>query len=668
MRFYGCPAEEGGAGGASGGYGAVGAEVVAGGESKEFRVYTGNSHRNVRDLEVWGGVGQHSLAFERIYNSRYANPTRWLGQAGWRHSYQWEFAWSYYGLIITYPDGSEIKYVDNYDGTWRSTAAVTDRLVNSGDNFTLKTQHGWQYHILRQSSGYYSYTFKMTGFSDAYDNYYGFSYDGSNRLTNVTEQAGRSLTLNYGTNGYLTNVVASDGRKVTFAYGTFTGNQGDTYTVLTNAAYGDATSATYTYTQQHNYTLPLLATADDPRHPGAAVKVGNTYNTSPGAAWGFIWKQYNPVNSNAVATLTNEMVTFHTGGVSDYRFQGYWGQDPGSQPSLRVDSYLQTNAWFYDNNNSGYLTRSQNPFQRETFYTNSTHGNLTGITHPNGDWEAITRNSREQVLTHRNRLGYWTTNTLDSRNRITRIDHPDGSYETFTYNTNSQVLTHRLRSGGTNTYGYGTNGLLLAATNALGAVTTFGYNTNDLPSHVTNALGQVTVTTYNERGLPTKVTHPDNNWIGFGYDAYGNKTSQTNELGKVWTWAYNERRQIISAVDPLNRTNSTHYNELGQPVRTVSPRGITNAFGYDLERRLSSVTNAWGTSDAAVERYEYDAVGNRTNRVDALGQSWKAYYNNLNQVTNVTDPLGNVTSFTYDTAGNKLTERRPDGGDEPVGV
>jgi hypothetical protein len=135
-----------------------------------------------------------------------------------------------------------------------------------------------------------------------------------------------------------------------FTWFTFTGNQSETYTVLTNAA--------YTYTQTQDYADPVILTADDPRF-GGHTKLKITYNDHVWAPNGFIQTEINPVSGATISALTNEMVTFANGGVSDYRFQGYWGADPGSQPSLRVDSFAQTNAWFYDNTTTGFLSMSR---------------------------------------------------------------------------------------------------------------------------------------------------------------------------------------------------------------------------------------------------------------------------------------------------------------------
>src|SRR6266436_7811630 len=58
-----------------------------------FSAATSNEYRDVTDLEVWGGVGEHQLKWTRWANSRYIAGPKYFGQGqNWRHSYQWELA------------------------------------------------------------------------------------------------------------------------------------------------------------------------------------------------------------------------------------------------------------------------------------------------------------------------------------------------------------------------------------------------------------------------------------------------------------------------------------------------------------------------------------------------------------------------------------------------
>jgi RHS repeat-associated protein len=54
--------------------------------------------------------------------------------------------------------------------------------------------------------------------------------------------------------------------------------------------------------------------------------------------------------------------------------------------------------------------------------------------------------------------------------------------------------------------------------------------------------------------------------------------------------------------------------------------------------------------------------GNVITNMDARGKAWVFEYDNRDRRISSKDPLGNLTQWTYDVAGNRTTEIRPDGG------
>src|SRR4051794_9515296 len=58
-----------------------------------FNTYTGNVHREIKDLELFAGVGETFLKWVRYGNSRASNPKKPFGGAhNWRHEYEFEMA------------------------------------------------------------------------------------------------------------------------------------------------------------------------------------------------------------------------------------------------------------------------------------------------------------------------------------------------------------------------------------------------------------------------------------------------------------------------------------------------------------------------------------------------------------------------------------------------
>ena len=93
-----------------GGFGGNSYAISPGGAGS-LSIYVGGVHREVKDLEVWGGVGEHQLVFSRHYNGRFnSGSSQYFGVNNWRHSYQWEMADNGNDLDIFYPDGTRNKF------------------------------------------------------------------------------------------------------------------------------------------------------------------------------------------------------------------------------------------------------------------------------------------------------------------------------------------------------------------------------------------------------------------------------------------------------------------------------------------------------------------------------------------------------------------------------
>jgi len=135
---------------------------------------------------------------------------------------------------------------------------------------------------------------------------------------------------------------------------------------------------------------------------------------------------------------------------------------------------------------------------------------------------------------------------------------------------------------------------------------------------------------------------------------------------------------------------STSYNRDSDELITsiVDPLDRTTAFTYDGNNNditlgnLTSVIDAYGTSEAAETQYSYDsnfnkvdeivdptnqaadnswqfpinpANGNVTEFIDPMNRTWQFGYNSAGQVTSLTDPLNNITQFGYNPTTGDLT-------------
>jgi len=119
---------------------------------------------------------------------------------------------------------------------------------------------------------------------------------------------------------------------------------------------------------------------------------------------------------------------------------------------------------------------------------------------------------------------------------------------------------------------------------------------------------QTTLYTYNTRGLVTKIISPAGGKELSVYDANGNLISHTDANGNVTTYEH----------DPLGRLIRANYYD-----------GKVATFAFDYAGRLTELHDWTGTT-----QFEHDILG---------------------RLTQVIDPMDNITKNTWDERGNRTS-------------
>src|SRR5439155_19981132 len=172
------------------------------------------------------------------------------------------------------------------------------------------------------------------------------TYNTNGTLQKVTEPAGRSITINWGSVGVstvITSVQGSDGRTVQYHYGQAPFSPGTrSYVYLSSVSYySDSSigSAAYTYQAPNvpdyygSYNgIPLLASCNDPMYDGPMKKISYTYQTANNpdgttAAVGQI-KSENYPGGPAVSTLTVNTSTTRTETRADGKTRTFTYSNP----------------------------------------------------------------------------------------------------------------------------------------------------------------------------------------------------------------------------------------------------------------------------------------------------------------------------------------------------
>lgn len=485
----------------------------------------------------------------------------------------------------------------------------------------------------------------------------------------------RGSNIRASTRTCIKSVKASDGRTVTYAYENLTEPLlGFQHTVLKEADYGDGQKATYSYAFFIEGLCPLLSEASDPRHEGTSNHMRFQF-ASTNTVHGTVAAEIRPSTGEVLAKRrsagTGKVAADYANGATEI-FHMDTAHEATGNVLGHTDALGNYRSFSYDAGGSGFLLSATNARGEVQTFTRNGFGLRLSRTVADGSLTTWARDGRNRITSLTGSRGEITTYTRDASGRPGRIDHPDGSYETFVYNGFGQVTSHRLRDGATETLAYDARGLKTSWTDGSGRTWQYGYDTCDRVASVTDPRGNVTGYEYNIRGQITKVTHPDATWVSHEYDAMGNRSAFTDESGARWTWTYDEFRRVLTATDPLNHTttyeyaqtfwNSGSFVRLAGPSAIATPEGRRTEIAYDLMLRCQSVIAGAGTADVATTGYAYDQVGNVTAITDPNGQVWQFEYDGRNRRTAAIDPLGNRWGWTYDPANNMTSEVRPDAG------
>lgn len=267
-----------------------------------------------------------------------------------------------------------------------------------------------------------------------------------------------------------------------------------------------------------------------------------------------------------------------------------------------------------------------------------------------------------------------TGSTLAHTSPITQITSPNGRYINFSY-TNAACST-----------------CVTSATDGAGRTVSYVYDTSNRLSTVTDANGGITSYTYDSSNRILSIKDPKGiTYITNQYNSYGQVTQQTlgdgtnqflgdepNQYQFAYTPSTGGRAIQTNVTDPAGNVRVVQFNASGYPTSntraygtplaqtTTYVRGVgsnpnllqsatdalnrTTAYTYDSNGNLASVTNLAGTAAAATWSFTHEPAFQQLQTTkDPLGHVTTFSYDGGGHLTKISDPLGHATSFVYDT-------------------
>jgi len=532
----------------------------------------------------------------------------------------------------------------------------------------------------------YDGSFRVTTITDALGQITNLSYELPGdplKITKVTDPFGRFAIFEY-TNGQLTRIIDQIGIQSQFSYLAGTDSVDSLTTPYGTTTFASGENGTSRWIEM---TDPL---GDKERvefrdyAPGIAMSealapAGMT-NSGLHVANTFYWdkkaiEMYPPVNG--VYNYTKARIT-HWAYNSDGTVSGiaasekaplenriwyaYIGQSdtnhtgPSANPSqvARILDDGTAQSSLYEYNSIGNRTRSTDPVGRVMSYVyDSNNVDLLEVRQTTGTANELVRkftyNSQHKPLTDTDAAGQATT---------------------YTYNAYGQMLTRTNAKNETTTFVYGgtvPDGYLASITgpqfNGNSAVTSFTYDSANRVRTVTNSDGYTVTKDYDTLDRPTQITYPDGTNRQFQYSQdFGQGLTTILDLTKskdrrgLWTTRhYNANRQMDSTTDPQNRTTLFDWCACGSLNSITDPKNQTTTFNRDLQSRVTGKIFADNTSVS----YAYENTTSRLKSMtDALNQTTNYQYfadDNVKQVsyTNAAHTTPTV-SYTYDSNYNRV--------------
>ncbi|MFB8794878.1 MAG: colicin D domain-containing protein [Microcoleus sp.] len=197
-------------------------------------------------------------------------------------------------------------------------------------------------------------------------------------------------------------------------------------------------------------------------------------------------------------------------------------------------------------------------------------------------------------------------------------------------------------------YEYDAKGDLVAVKDRENNATRFEYEDEDRPHFLTEVidpLGRSGVKTdYDDSGRLKQMVDANGSAVELVYDPNNSLQKVKDVFGKETTYVYDSRGNVLTEIDPLGkRVDRTFDGDNNVWTETVITTEL-NAAGNPVEMRQ---TTEW----------TYDSRGNKLTEKDPLGNVSRWTYNSRGQVLTETDALGNTATYTYSPSGNLLSTK-----------
>lgn len=578
------------------------------------------------------------------------------------------------GKKTTYSYNAEEKLVSTTDPTGaRITFTYTpigyvQTITKPGDSPYTYTQnaHGKLVAFADPMGATINYTYnakdKVTSMRDALGNVTRYEYDDRDRLTSVTDPLDNNVRYTYDAMGRPTAAAYSNGLTEEYQYDAIgqliqvSDNIGIRYKVTYNAM-GQKTQVLTAKTHMgDNYTYDTILSTYDNRGRLHTVKWPGSQS---------ITYVYDALNH--LTAFTNAAGNTQT-----------FAYDAAGHLVSHTDPMQGTTLMTYDA--AGHLLSVTDPKGNTTSYTYDAAGRTTQVTYPNSKTEQYTYDQRGNIIRFKDKAGNDIRYTYDAANRLISIIYPDGNTHQYTYDAMGRMLS--VSGGGSSvTMTYDELGRILSeavtnpfSTYATPPTTAYAYDDANRAVTITYPNGRKMKTDFDLRNRPSMVSSTvsptvpaflTNANYTFLADNHTEQLSYGNGITTTYRYGANGRPSaIVAGASSVNSVQYLHmgYDPVGNIFAQIDSISLARSefYQYDALSRLMELnvgtpsTLTQTTNQSLIQKYNYDAVGNRTSTktITQTGIQTVSYASNsINGYTQV----GNRV-MQYDGNGNLVND------------
>lgn len=569
---------------------------------KPVDVATGNVADEQTDIPALGGRGP-ALAITRSYNSQRA-ATQKEAEVG-PFGYGWTGS---YSAALTINKEAETATVRQDNGATAIFYLSEGKYVPPGWNLSsfVKSGENYVFTLPSQEALEFDKNGRLAKITDRHKLSLSLTYNGSNQLEKVKDEAGRTLTFTY-KEGKVESIKDPMGHKVEYTY-----SSGNLTSVKlpgdTEPSYKFKYDGSHRLTEETDGRSNTTITEYDEKNRVKSQKDALERKRS------FEYKETGGVKETVV-TEPNSSKTL-------YKFN-----EMGEPTEVVKDQGGLAQTTKYKYNASYLLTEETDANSHVTTFGYDGEGNQTSEKDANENETKWVYNKTHDLIEETSPMGEKTTITRNAAGDPETIKRPAPEAKSQEFK-----------------FEYAENGDLKTATDPLGRKTTFEYDTYGNRKAETDAAGNKTTWAHDEDGRAISEVSPRGNEEGATASEFETKIER------------DARGRPVKETDPLSHETKSKYDAVGNLEVLTNPNGNVTTYVYDGANQRTEVKAANGD----VSKTAYDSMGQVKSKTDGNGKTTKYERNLLGQLTETIDPLERKTIRKYDAAGNLKELKDPE--------